>query len=159
MLELTGTCYAVGVIEKYTCQKAVEHGAAKRVKDTSVYDKQDDGFKTGHVQNKFHVVVYHNYLVNIKAKTFEDMLFQSWVSRVRIWYDDRKDRAGIKITLEDLIAILKTFDVIGYLQELNVKLGGGSDGNLDLNKLADMMTKAAKAFDDKAALSINIKDD
>ena len=159
MIELTGSCYAIKTIEKYTCQKCVDMGIARRVKDTSVYHQQTDGLKTGRVDNEFHVTVYHNYLINIKAQTFEDLLFEAWVSRIRIWYDERRDRAGIKITLEDLIAILKSFAVLGYLQKLNTQFGGGTDGNLDLNKLAEVLSKAAKIYDSKAALSIAIKND
>jgi hypothetical protein len=144
MLEFTSTCYAVDKVEEI-CKKLVKKGAAECVKEPRPYRDQ-------HTENRFNVDVYKHYLIKI---THGD-IFLPWEANIRFWYDRRQDRAGIKLSVESLLAILNSMTVINLLQKLDLKLGGGTNGKMALDKIAEVLTKAMTVYDEKANIPFEV---
>lgn len=141
-LEFTGTCHDVDILENL-CINLSKCGVAQKVKDSSHYERQTEGFIEGdidakYIQNKFSTKVYNNYLINIKDRRS----IIPYVVKIRFWKDKRLNKAGIKITEDGLLVIMQSMTVVSLLQKMNIKLGGGSDGKIDLDKIAELLTKA-----------------
>lgn len=140
MLEFTSNCHSMEVVERW-CKDLVKTGAAISVKDTrnKEFDTaryiRNEKMKPKLEQRKFDVVVYRYYIIKIKTTPLYMAL--PWEADVRIWYDRRIDRAGVKLTMESLLAIVNSLTVISLLRKLDIKLGG--DGQMQLDKLADTL--------------------
>ncbi len=143
-LEFVSTCHDMNRLEGI-CSNLVRVGMAKKVKDTTFYENQEDGMKVAsdngdkYVQNKFGTKVYYNYLVRVAANA---LMVTPCMVAVRFWYDKRLNKAGIKISEEGLIIILHSFTVLNLLKKMNIQLGGGHDGKLELDKVAELLTVA-----------------
>ncbi len=140
-IEFISNCHSIGLIEK-VCKDLVRKGAAQSIKDTRVGEFEteryikDDSKKEEFHDKGFDVVVYRQYLVNIKTAP----VYLPWIADIRFWYDKRSNRAGIKLSAESLQAIMETMTVMSYLKKLDVKLGG-QNGSSTLDKIAAALTE------------------
>lgn len=149
-IEFTSNCHSIGLVEN-VCRELVRKGTAKAIKDSRIADFEtsrytNDKSKREELQDKgFDVVVYRQYLVNIKTAS----IFLPWTADIRFWYDKRTNRAGIKLSAEALQSILESMTAIEYLRKLNIKLGG-DNGKLTLDKIAQALTEVfAKVTQEK----------
>lgn len=146
MIEFFTNHHGARIIEK-ACEGLVVKGAARCVKDSReggyeleryIKDKQmKEDLREELRDRNFGVVVYNNYVIKVDS----DLTLESHISVVRIWYDKHTKQAGIKISEEDFIAILQTVTVVNLLHKLDVSLGGGKDGHLTLDKIAQVLTQ------------------
>ena len=146
MIEFFTNHHGARIIER-ACEVLVAKGAAKCVKDSregeaelEKYIKDEQMIKDLREENKdrnFGVVVYDNYVIRVSSA----LAFESHISVVRIWYDKHTKQAGIKISEEDLMAIIQTATVVNLLHKLDISLGGGKDGKMTLDKVAALMTQ------------------
>jgi hypothetical protein len=136
-LEFVGTCKDMEILESL-CINLMKCGVATKVKDSSFYDKQDDGLNVGekHIQNKFSTKVFDNYLLKVTNKNS----LMPFTVKVRFWKDQRINRAGVKLSEEGLRVILQSISVVSLLQQMNANLG--SSGDIKLTRVAEVLTQA-----------------
>jgi len=146
MIEFFTNHHGAIIIEE-VCEQLVKKGAARCIKDSregeaelEKYIRDEEMIKDlreGNRDRNFGVVVYNNYVIRIDS----DLTLEPHISVVRIWYDKHTKQAGIKISKEDFIAIVQTVTVVNLLHKLDVSLGGGKDGKMTLDKVAQLLTQ------------------
>lgn len=148
MIEFLTNHHGARIIEK-ACQKLVQEGAARCIKDSREGEFEteryiNDASKKDELENRnFGVVVYSNYMIKIG----DGLVFRPYIAKVRIWYAKSRNSAGIKISEDDLMAIAQSTTVISLLHKLDVSLGGNSNGEVTLDKVAAMLTKTITKID------------
>ena len=165
MIEFITNHHGARVIER-ACKGLVAKDAAKCVKDSregeaelEKYIKDEQMIRDLRTENRdrnFGVVVYNSYVIRVDSA----LTFESHVSVVRIWYDKHTHQAGIKISEDDLVALLQTVTVVNLLHKLDISLGGGKDGKMTLDKVAQLLTQTITkvAPEARAAFTAQRKD-
>lgn len=144
-MEFISTCTAVQTLEEL-CQYLVQKKHARLMHDSSKYLRKPDG-RIDHAGNKFNV---KSYEVEVHDRYEAD--YQVFVGRtfevvnvnVRFWYDKRIDKAGVKISRQGLMLILKSVSVIGLLQQLNMKVSNNGTDEVNLDLVKDVLSKTLK---------------
>jgi hypothetical protein len=170
MLEFTGNHFGIRILED-ACKELVKQGVAQCVKDNKGRDfqmeeytygddrgrlsrvhQQETGKVDGRRQN-FGLAVYKQYLIAIDS----GKVFEPHIADIRFWYDQNTKIAGIKLSAKDLIAIMQTTAVINVLQKLDVSLGGGKDGEVNLDKVAQLLTQTITKISPETRVSFTAK--
>jgi len=173
MLEFTGNHFGIRILED-ACKELVKQGVAQCVKDSRgkefqegeyAYNEEDRGRlsrvheqETGKMESRedgqyFGVAVYKQYLIAIDS----GRVFEPHIADIRFWYDQNTKIAGIKLAAKDLIAIMQTTAVINQLQKLDISLGGGKDGEVNLDKVAQLLTQTVAKVSPDARVSFTAK--
>lgn len=139
MLEFSSNCYAVRKLENETMIPAVKLGMATKIKDTNdvnikdLYTKDERDIQN----NGFGLSIYK---INIMtAPVYED-----WTTVIRFWYDKRIDRAGVKIPVSGLSAILQTITIAQVLKAKNIQVN--KDGyKISLKRVTQVLNQLFNA--------------
>ena len=111
-MEFISSCYTIRQLEDKICKPLVEKKQAWIIKDSS------DGNSQGYTVH---------YLLQVGEDSLAKIVFGSTFNKVnvRFWYDQRIDRASVKITKEGMEMIIGNVRLLGMLQSLNLKIGNG----------------------------------
>lgn len=135
ILELTNDCASMKELEQWAIG-LVNSGAAQKVKDSSIYDKQTDGFKVNG-ENRFNTKVYHCYIVKVK----DLYSYLPVMAKIRFWEDKRLNKAGIRISRRSLESIVRSKTISSILRQHDVNLIDSDKDKVDLSKTAEYLTK------------------
>jgi hypothetical protein len=162
MIEFFTNHHGAMIIDK-TCAGLVARGAARCIKDSregeaelEKYIRDEEMIKDLRAENRdrsFGVVVYNNYVIRVDSA----LTFESHISVVRIWFNKHTKQAGFKISEEDFSALVQTMTVINLLHKLDVSLGGGKDGKITLDKVAQLMTQTISKIAPEARAAFTVQ--
>lgn len=142
-MEFICNCHTASRIEG-VLEGLIKSGYARKVHDSKVKDGKRD--ESGLSTVKYNIGFDEReaeYELNVKTAVDVSNLKFTNISKVpiRFWYDWRRskanDGAGIKITDEGLVLILKSMTVVGKLQEAGFKIS--DNGVIDLDQLIVLM--------------------
>ena len=148
MIELFGTIHVVQTVEEW-CQVLVNRKQAILVHDSSRYIKKLDGM-LDHANDNFNVKVYkagvsdRDHSREADYKVFVGKSLEAKDVNVRFWYDKRSERAGIKITRDGFMLILKSMTVVGLLRQLSKKVTKNGTDEVDIDLVKEVLTEMIK---------------
>lgn len=164
MLEFFTNYHAADIIVKL-CQYLVKEEVAMCARDSregeaqiEKYIKDEEMIRDLREENRerrFGVVVYHNFV--IATKPSKPLSFEPHISVVRIWFDKHTRQAGIKISEDDLIALAQTMSVLHLLRKLDLSLGNSKNGQLDIDKIAEVISQAVSKVSPEAKATFTVK--
>jgi hypothetical protein len=150
LLEFFTNHHSARIIEK-ACEALVADGIGICKKDSrrgeAIAERYVESAKVEELREenkdrRFGVAVYQHYIIRVDAG-----IFSPHEANVRFWYDKKSQSAGIKISEEDLIAIMQTVSVTNWLRKLDISLGGGKNGEMTLDKIAQLLTQTVAKID------------
>jgi len=153
MIEFFGTIHAIETLEEW-CQILVGKKQAILVHDSSKYVKKLDGM-LDHANDNFAVKVYkagvsdRDHSKEVDYKIFVGKSLETKDVNVRFWYDKRSEKAGIKITRDGFMLILKSMTVVGLLRQLSKKVTKNGTDEVDIDLVKEVLTEMIKAKTEK----------